>query len=107
MSVYVDSERNRFGRMVMCHMFADTADELHAMASAIGMRRDWYQPLSFPHYDVCLTRRARAVELGATEVDRRAGYEVRKRIRAEIIGGNVAQWQAGTQHEQRPERIRR
>jgi hypothetical protein len=81
-SVYVDSERNRFGRMVMCHMFADSLDELHAMAQAIGIDRDWFQPLSFPHYDVSLTRRAEAVRKGAVEVDRRAGYEIRKRIRA-------------------------
>lgn len=100
MAVYVDSERNRFGRMVMCHMFADTAAELHAMAEAIGMRRSWYQTpdgpkrASFPHYDVCLMRRAKAVELGAIEVDRQQGYEVRKAIRQRIIndGEFAASW---------------
>lgn len=81
-AVYVDMERNRLGRMVMCHMFAESLADLHAMADAIGMRRSWFQPLSFPHYDVCLTRRARAVALGAIEVDRREGYRIRKRIRA-------------------------
>ncbi|API58294.1 hypothetical protein BSL82_02380 [Tardibacter chloracetimidivorans] len=85
MSVYVDSERNRFGRMVMCHMFADTADELHAMAARIGMRRSWYQPFSFPHYDVCLTRRGKAIEHGALVVDRRQGYLIRKAIRVRIL----------------------
>lgn len=82
MAVYVDKERNSFGRMVMCHMWADTFDELHNMASRIGMDRAWFQPLSFPHYDVSLSRRALAVRHGAIEVERREGSEIRKRIRA-------------------------
>lgn len=82
MTVYVDGEQNKFGRMVMCHMFADTIAELHKMADAIGMRRSWYQPFSFPHYDVAKGRRVAAVALGAVEVDRRGGYEIRKRLRA-------------------------
>jgi hypothetical protein len=81
MSVYVDCERNGFGRMIMCHMFADTLAELHEMAVAIGMDRAWFQPLSFPHYDVSLSRRAVAIQKGAVEVDRRKGYLIRQRIR--------------------------
>jgi hypothetical protein len=57
--------------MIMCHMVADTLGELHAMASAIGMRRTWFQPRSFPHYDVSLARRSQALALGAIELDRR------------------------------------
>jgi len=91
MSVYVDGERNRFGRMVMCHMFADSLAELHQMAMAIGMDRDWFQPLSFPHYDVSLSRRSRAVQLGAVEVDRRQGYEIRKRVRAAFTDADIAE----------------
>lgn len=83
MAVYVDGERNDFGRMVMCHMWADTVAELHAMADKIGMKREWFQPLSFPHYDVSLSRRALAVELGAVQVDRREGSAIRRRIREE------------------------
>ena len=81
MSVYIDQERNRFGRMIMCHMWADTLSELHAMAESIGMDRAWFQPLSFPHYDVSLSRRAKAVANGAIEMDRRAGVQSRKAIR--------------------------
>jgi len=82
MAVYVDRARNRLGRMILCHMVADTLGELHAMAEAIGMRRAWFQPASFPHYDVSLSRRRRAVQLGAVEVDRRQLVAVMRRCRA-------------------------
>lgn len=94
MSVYVDGERNRFGRMVMCHMFADSLAELHAMAAAIGMDRAWFQPLSFPHYDVSLSRRAVAVSKGAVEVDRRTGYQIRKRVRAAFTEDDILELRA-------------
>ena len=81
MTVYVDRARNRLGRMVMCHMIADTLDELHAMALLIGMHREWFQPASFPHYDVSLTRRALALQFGAIEVDRRELVTVMRRCR--------------------------
>ena len=94
MAVYVDGERNRFGRMIMCHMFADSLAELHEMAEAIGMDRDWFQPLSFPHYDVSLSRRAVAVRLGAVEVDRRQGCEIRKRVRAAFTEADILEMRA-------------
>jgi hypothetical protein len=65
MTVYVDDMRARYGRMVMCHMVADTEAELHAMADRIGVARRWYQG---DHYDVCLAKRALALKAGAQEV---------------------------------------
>jgi hypothetical protein len=71
-AVYVDDARLPFGRMRMAHMIADSEGELHRMAEAIGCRRAWYQgPPHFPHYDVPLFRRGRALELGAIALDRR------------------------------------
>lgn len=62
MTVYVDDMRAMYGRMVMCHMLADTDAELHAMAKKIGVKRKWYQ---VDHYDICLSKRKLAVKHGA------------------------------------------
>lgn len=70
MPVYVDSMKAKFGRMTMCHMIADTTDELNLMADAIGVARKWIQYPGTPkeHYDISMTKRADAVVLGAVEV---------------------------------------
>jgi hypothetical protein len=68
MAVYVDDMRARLGRLIMCHMAADSEAELHAMADAIGVARRWHQG---DHYDVCLKMRGRALDLGAIAVTRR------------------------------------
>lgn len=68
MTVYVDDMRAQYGRMVMCHMIADSDDELHAMAAAIGVARKWHQG---DHYDIALSKRALAVQHGAREITRR------------------------------------
>jgi hypothetical protein len=65
MTVYVDDMRANFGRMIMCHMIADTEEELHAMADKIGVARKWYQD---DHYDIALSKRALAVAAGAREI---------------------------------------
>jgi len=70
MAVYVDAGKNPFGRMVMCHMLADSLLELHEMADKLGLKRSWFQQTSTPHYDVCQSKRKAAVALGAKEIDR-------------------------------------
>ena len=82
MPVYIDNAKIKYRRMIMCHMIADTLDELHEMANKIGMRLEWFQPNSFPHYDVCLMRKKHAIEYGAIEVSRRELALIMREIRA-------------------------
>jgi hypothetical protein len=61
-----------YGRMKMCHMAADTPEELHAMAARLGLKRQWFQGRSsIPHYDVCWNKRQTAIAFGAIAVDPR------------------------------------
>lgn len=71
MPVYIDDVFIPYGRMKMCHMIADTEEELHNMANKIGMRREWYQTGNYPHYDVSKSKRVLAIELGAIEITTR------------------------------------
>lgn len=42
MGVYVDSEFIQYGRMKMCHMVADTEEELEEMATKLGLNLAWW-----------------------------------------------------------------
>ena len=65
MTVYVDTMQAPFKGMLMCHMIADTEDELHTMAETIGMQRKWYQR---DHYDISMELKKRAIQAGAIEI---------------------------------------
>jgi len=69
-SVYVDDMKAGFGRMTMCHMIADSTDELVAMADKIGVARKWIQKAgtSREHFDICMSKRVLAVKHGAVEL---------------------------------------
>lgn len=112
MSVFVDNARNPFvpprgRRMIMCHMLADTEAELHAMAAAIGARREWFQG---DHYDLSVSRKDDAIRRGAIEITMREAVRVRRRlrharaeseIRTQALAGG-----AGTERARRPRRVR-
>lgn len=66
--VYVDNAFIPFGRMIMCHMVADTLEELHEMADKIGVNRKWFQNKRMHHYDICKSKRKLAVKYGAKEI---------------------------------------
>ena len=80
MACYVDDVRHEFGRMVMCHLWADTDTELLAMADRIGVQRKWIQghptlsqprfrKASWVHFDIALAKKAKAIAAGAILTD--------------------------------------
>lgn len=73
MAVYVDNARHPFGRLVMCHMWADSLEELLTMADRIGVARKWLQQppkASWVHFDIAQSKRALAIAAGAIETDK-------------------------------------
>ena len=70
----------------MCHMWADTADELHAMAARIGVARRWFQTppkASWDHYDISLGMKAKALAAGAVLTDKYGPVEHTAKLRGD------------------------
>ncbi|KAB0568422.1 MULTISPECIES: DUF4031 domain-containing protein [Pseudomonas] len=92
MAVYVDSEELRWRGRVWCHLVADSLDELHSFAARLGLKRKWFQSESFyPHYDVTVSVRARAVQLGAINADRRQIIGCCKQMRVQMQAQRMQQ----------------
>lgn len=86
MTVYVDDVRHAFGRMVMCHLWADTLAELLAMADRIGVAHKWLQEppkASWVHFDIALSKKALAIAAGAVLTDKYGPSEFVARQRSD------------------------
>lgn len=81
MAVYVDDVALPFGNMIMCHMWADSDEELLEMADRIGVQRKWIQghptlsfgkhrEASWVHFDIAASKKRLAMQCGATLTDR-------------------------------------
>lgn len=71
MTVYVDDMFATYGRMKMCHLFADSQQELLEFVDKIGVKRKWIQYKDHPireHFDICSSKRDKAIELGASPI---------------------------------------
>ncbi|HVC71869.1 MAG TPA: DUF4031 domain-containing protein [Acidimicrobiales bacterium] len=93
MTVYVDDWRQpaTVGPVTArwSHLTADSTEELHAFAEALGMRRAWFQghqhdPLR-DHYDITDRLRDEAVARGAVAVTWRQAARDR-RLRRSTLG---------------------
>lgn len=78
MSVYVGVPMWPYRNWIMCHMFADTEEELDDMADKIGLLRSWKQCNkerkagtvgALIHYDIAESKRALAIKNGAIALD--------------------------------------
>jgi len=57
----------------MCHMWADTLNELLTMVDHIGVQRKWLQQppkASWVHFDISLAKKQMAIRLGAVLTDK-------------------------------------
>ena len=91
MTVYVDDVEHRFGRMLMCHLWADSVDELFAMVDRIGVQRKWLQQppkASWVHFDISLGKKKLAIAAGAVLTDQFGPVEFRSRLH--IASGDPA-----------------
>ncbi|MCK9753075.1 DUF4031 domain-containing protein [Pseudomonas syringae pv. syringae] len=70
----------------MCHLVADSLDELHSFAGRCGLQRRWLQSKTlYPHYDVTKSVRVRALALGAKGANRETIIGCAKQVRSELV----------------------
>lgn len=72
MAVFVGVPMWPFRSFIMCHMFADTDEELEEMAQKLGLLPAWRQaPRASigPHYDISKSKRNQAITFGAIPCD--------------------------------------
>jgi hypothetical protein len=85
MAVYVDKEQLPWRGKIWCHLVADSLDELHTFAAALGLKRSWFQErASYPHYDVTLSVRERALKRGAVSVGKAEMLNSARKLKAEL-----------------------
>ena len=92
--LYVDNARIPYWRMKMCHLTADTTEELFEAADKLGLKARWVQHPGTPHehLDVSLSKRQVAIDqLGAKQVTSRELVRViqQKRRDANLDGAFV------------------
>lgn len=79
--VYVDSMNATYRNMIMCHMMADTHEELLDMATKIGVAHKWiqYAGTYSEHFDICASKKIKALAAGATEIGWKQAGELLQR----------------------------
>lgn len=90
MAVFVDNSRLPWRGQSWCHLVADSVQELHTFADQLGLKRAWFQEKTmYPHYDVTVNVRVRALQLGAQPGDKRTIISCAKRMRGELVASKL------------------
>jgi Protein of unknown function (DUF4031) len=86
MAVYVDDSRLAWRGKSWCHLVADSINELHTFAEQLGLNCAWFQDRTmYPHYDVTVKVKERALALGAYAGNKRTIISCAKRLKVELI----------------------
>ena len=89
--VYVDDELRPWRGKLWCHLVADSLPELHDFARRLGLREAWFQTKSvYPHYDVTVSVRDRALIMGASMGDRQTIIASAKLLKHELTSEALA-----------------
>lgn len=100
MAIYIDAEGIRWRNRLWCHLVADSLNELHDFARRLGLKRQWFQDQGFyPHYDVTMAVREKALRLGAVDADRFTIVDRSKVLRRELLAQR-ALWVECNVHEE-------
>ena len=82
MAVYVDNLRDYGWRHgPSCHLIGDSVEELIEFAVNMGMKAEWFQPKSSPHFDLTAQGRDLAIQNGAIPLEQRAFVAKLKQLR--------------------------
>ena len=68
-------------------MIADSVEELKAFAVRMGMRVEWFQPRSSPHFDLTADGRDLAIRHGAVELTNREFVAKIRELRKRRLAG--------------------
>ncbi len=92
MAVFVDHSCLAWRGKSWCHMVADSVTELHDFAEQLGLKRAWFQDRTlYPHYDVTVSIRRKALALGALPGDKETIVSRAKSLRNELMLERLAE----------------
>jgi len=88
MAVYVDKLVDySWHRGPSCHLIADSVEELKTFAVNMGLRVEWFQHKSSPHFDLTAEAREIAVQHGAIELSNREFVAKIRELRKRRLAG--------------------